>query len=256
MIDYKIIIYLFFTFCILISGCSGYGGSSDKQTSFTELEASFDEQYLHTPIGLKGQVIDEAGKPLSGAMVRLIGWGDASLNNERVAATDQEGWFSLPDLYRRSVLIRVEKGSYYVEIVPVDLQRPLSETMVDTGKIVMTEKKDGRVRMIFAGDVMFGRRYVDRDGDGVEGEPGDLIRPGSRLEDAKAITEYIRPILLMDDFTNVNLESPFITDTSKEVHCILQSQISAVLLQQRLMVGLQSLSSMVVMSMESIQRQT
>jgi|GEM_PF-2107630 hypothetical protein len=216
MIDYKLIISLFFTFCIVITGCSGYGGSSGKQISFSELETSFDEQYLHTPIGLKGQVIDEAGRPLSGAMIRLIGWGDASLNNGRVASTDQDGWFSLPDLYRRSVLIRAEREGYYVEIVPVDLQRPLSETMVDAGKIVMTERKDGRVRMIFAGDVMFGRRYVDRDEDGVEGEIGDLIRPGSRLEDAKAITEYIRPILLVDDFTNVNLESPFITDTSTE----------------------------------------
>jgi len=208
--------FLIILLLLVLPGCSGYGGSSEKQTDFNEIETTFDQQYLNTPIKLNGQVVDESGGVISGATITLTGWGDASVNNGKVVETDDKGFFSFNSLYRRSVLMRVEKDGYYVEIIPVDLQRPLSETAVDTGRVVLTERKEGRVRMIFAGDVMFGRRYLDRDEDGIEGEPGDLIRPGSRLEDAKAITEYIRPVLLEDDLTNVNLESPFITDTSTE----------------------------------------
>ncbi|HEY8375209.1 MAG TPA: CapA family protein, partial [Nannocystis sp.] len=44
------------------------------------------------------------------------------------------------------------------------------------------------------------------DGDGIEGEPDDLIRPKSRAQDAARVLAFVRDVLLTADYAHANLE--------------------------------------------------
>ncbi|AUX46219.1 carbohydrate-binding protein [Sorangium cellulosum] len=184
---------------------------------FEASEAAFDATYAATPIDLTGVVVDEAGSPIAGAEVTAIGWGSGAVNDGEIAFTDAEGAFTLATLARRSVLLRVEIDGYYSEIVPADLHRPLAEPRADTGAIVLTAQRLGRARILVGGDTMFGRRFVDSDEDGVEGEDGDLIRPATREADASAVLTFLRDVLSSADYTQVNLECP-VTDNPATAH--------------------------------------
>ncbi|WP_434042524.1 MULTISPECIES: CapA family protein [Sorangium] len=175
---------------------------------FDATEAAFDATYAATPIDVTGVVVDEAGSPISGAEVTAIGWGSGAVNHGEIAFTDDAGAFTLEALARRSVLLRVEIDGYYSEIIPADLHRPLSAAVAEVGRVVLTVQRPGRARILVGGDTMFGRRFIDSDADGVEGEAGDLIRPGTREADARAVLSFLRDVLSSSDYTQVNLECP------------------------------------------------
>jgi hypothetical protein len=185
--------------------------------SFDGSEATYQSLYLATPIDLTGVVVDEDGAPVSGAVVTMIGWGTGATNAGQTATTGASGAFALSVLARRSSVLRVEHPGHYTEIIPVDLLRPLAESTADVGAIVMVAQEPGRARLIFGGDTMFGRRFVDADEDGIEGEPGDLIQPATRAEDAEALLGFVRDVLETSDHTQVNLECP-ITDNPATPH--------------------------------------
>lgn len=180
--------------------------------AFDSSEASFDAKYANTPITLTGKVVDWSGQPLAGASVTVIGFGEGSENSGEVDVTDASGEFSITGLKRRSALLRVSLGGWYTEIVPVDLQRPIGELSTGAGDVVMTAKKSGRARLVFVGDTMLGRRFTDADEDGIEGEAGDLIRPGSRSADAKNIVSYVRDAISAADYAVANLECTVTAD--------------------------------------------
>jgi poly-gamma-glutamate capsule biosynthesis protein CapA/YwtB (metallophosphatase superfamily) len=181
---------------------------------FDAREVAYDTTYSAATINLTGAVVDEAGEPIAGALITAIGWGSSASNDGETALTGADGQFALSSLARRSVLLRIESDGYYTEIVPTDLHRPLAEAASDTGVVVLTEQRPGRARLMVGGDTMFGRRYVDSDQDGIEGEPGDLIRPGTRAEDAYALFTFMRDVLSSADYTQVNLECPVTDDPS------------------------------------------
>ncbi len=182
--------------------------------TFNDEEDDYDDQYLATPIELTGKIVDEAGNPLNDARISLIGWGDSSDNHDRSTETNSSGELSLTDLSRRNVLVKVELDGYYNEIIPVELQRPLAEDTIDIGTITMAARFDGRVRLIFGGDTMIARKYLDKDQDGVEGESSDLIQLDSIPEDTEALFAYVRDVLESDDHTSVNLETAVTDDLS------------------------------------------
>jgi poly-gamma-glutamate capsule biosynthesis protein CapA/YwtB (metallophosphatase superfamily) len=181
---------------------------------FDAAEAAFDATYGATPIDLTGVVVDEAGVPVAGASITAIGWGSSAANDGDLAITDEAGVFTLPALARRSVLLRVESDGYYVEIVPADLQRPLAESTADLGAVVLSQAQPGRARVMVGGDTMMGRRFVDVDQDGIEGEPGDLIRPATRADDAHLLFNFLRDVLSSADYTQLNLECSVTDDAS------------------------------------------
>lgn len=176
--------------------------------AFDASEASFDATYAATTISLSGLIVDEAGTPVSGAQITAVGWGAAAGNAGATATTGTSGAFVLSSLSRRSILLKVVHASYYSEVLAIDLHRPLAEAAANAGVVVLTRKKAGRARFVFGGDTMFGRRFVDADADGTEGEPGDLIRPATRAADAKALFRFMRDVLSAADYTQINLECP------------------------------------------------
>lgn len=158
------------------------------------------------PIALRGLVVDRAGRPVEGATIELVDFAAASHQATPRAASDADGGFAFTALPRRSVLLRVGTPAHYTEVVPVDLQRPARMTAVGTGAITLTERAEGRARLVFVGDTMFGRRFVDRDQDGEEGEDGELIRPTARITDSRRLLRFVRDALSAADYTLANLE--------------------------------------------------
>jgi poly-gamma-glutamate capsule biosynthesis protein CapA/YwtB (metallophosphatase superfamily) len=193
--------------CAAAGACLMAPGSAGAY-DFDSSEAAFDATYAATPIDLTGIVEDELGQPMKGVSITVIGWGSAAANDGETAFTDAAGAFALPGLARRSVLLRVARPGCYTEIVPVDLHRPLTEPDTDAGVVALTRQRAPRSRIIFGGDTMFGRRFVDADEDGIEGEPGDLIQPATRAADAQALLLFMKDVLSSADYTQVNLESP------------------------------------------------
>jgi len=194
-----------------LSAVAGVFGSSSAHAqpyTFDTSESSFDSTYATTTISLSGTVTTRTGTAIPNATVTVIAWGAASANNAKTATTTATGTFTITGLGRRSVLLQITAAGYYTEIIPVDLQRPTTETTTSAGTLRMTTRQTGRVRVLFGGDTMFGRRFVDADQDGIEGEAGDLIRPTSRAADAQAIVTYMRNVISAADYSISNLESP------------------------------------------------
>ncbi|MFY0540479.1 CapA family protein [Nannocystis pusilla] len=160
---------------------------------------------IHTKIALAGTVVDRQGQPISGATVQVLAFGAGAANAGRTATTDGSGAFELEDLDRRSVLLKVTRAGYYPEILPADLHRPAYEASTGVGNLTLTDKKTGRVRLMFVGDTMFGRRFTDEDQDGQQ-EAGDLIRSGSRAADAQKVVRYVADALASADYSVANLE--------------------------------------------------
>lgn len=181
---------------------------------FDAIEANHQAVYAATPIDLQGRVVDEMGFAIADANLTLVGWGDSIANDGEAGLSAGAGDFEIVALARRSVLLLVEAEGYYTEVLPVDLQRPLDEIAVDLGDISLRAQQFGRARLTFGGDAMFGRRMIDADEDGVLGESGDLLHPGSLGPDTAALFDFITPVLVADDHTAINLETPVTDDLS------------------------------------------
>lgn len=168
-------------------------------------EREFQAQFEQSKVALRLEVVSVSGQPLAGAQVELLdsqGRVQASqgLSNDR-------GIAELTGLARRNAFVRVTLPGYYQEWIPVALHRPLSQTLVSLGPVQLVERAPHRMRMTFAGDVMFGRRYYDRDEDGILGEEGDLLFVGSVAQNTQDLFRYMQGYLTSDDHSSVNLET-------------------------------------------------
>lgn len=168
---------------------------------FDDAEQAYQDAYLATPIGVQGRIVDEHGLPLDGAQLRLIAWGESAVNDGEATTSWFGGTFSLPDLARRNALLEVSLAGHYTEIIPIELQQNLDTDVIELPDIELVEQREGRVRLTFAGDAMFGRRMFD---DGV-------LAHATLTADTEALFRYVEPLLWADDHTAINLETP-ITD--------------------------------------------
>jgi hypothetical protein len=141
---------------------------------------------------LTGRVVDERGVPVPGASVVVAG---------RTASADQDGAFRLP-VPDRPVLVRAD--------APKHLSRTQAAEPGDPEVIRLTTGADETVSLRFGGDVMFGRRFYDRneDGDGSDG----LLPEDASVAEHRALLEPVEPLLRDADITVVNLETPILDD--------------------------------------------
>ena len=168
---------------------------------------------VETPIALGGRVVDADGEPLSGVTVGLHG---------QETSTDDGGRFSLSGVPRCNDLLTLEAAGFHAERVPVHLVHPVDQSLIEIGDLPLKAEDPDRVRMLFAGDVIFGRRFVDVD----ESTPFDEVPP----HDAEALIDatdpypgtrdtftWVHPLLQGYDHVAVNLES-VVTETPDTPH--------------------------------------
>ncbi len=173
------------------------GPASAHAYGFDSSDEAFSFLYLSTPIAIHGRVVDERGLALDGAQLRLIGWGEAIVNDGEATTSWTGGSFDLPNLARRNVLLEVSLAGYYTEVIPIELQRPIDEELVELPDITLVAEQFGRARLSFAGDAMFGRRMFDR----------GILHQAKLAADTKALFRFVEPVLHADDHTAINLET-------------------------------------------------
>lgn len=185
------------------SACSPVESAAEDQGR--DLEA-----FAALPIDLVGTVVDPTGHPLAGAQVTGPGVD---------ATTGEDGAFAVRGLPRRNLELRVEAPGHHVERVATHLARGRAVALADTWPIVLRPRGPDEVRLVFGGDVSFGRRFLDPE----ETTPVDQVPfshpeasidaadPGPGTREALA---WVAPMLGDADFAAVNLESPVLSDPS------------------------------------------
>jgi len=177
----------------------------------SEIEAW--ETLFATSISVGGRVVDASGAPIEGATVEAAGQSDD---------TNAEGFFSIAGLDRQNVLVSVTASGFHADEVPAHLLREIEVTKVDLGDVPLTAEDEGTVRVLFTGDVIFGRRFVDLD----ESTPFDQVPPddaealilsGDPYPGSKQAFHWVESWLDGYDYVSVNLES-VVTDTPDTPH--------------------------------------
>lgn len=140
---------------------------------------------------LSGRVLNLDGGPIAEAT--LEAWDGSSWTPLGISAAD--GRFAAS----ASTPARWVRASAEGFLPRVRAARPNEDVTLRLGD------DDGEtVRMLFAGDTMFGRRYYDP---GDDGRPA-LVHAGTELSDIAAVLDQVAPLLEGADLVSVNLESP------------------------------------------------
>ncbi|MBN9688015.1 MULTISPECIES: CapA family protein [unclassified Corallococcus] len=176
-----------------------------------EAERTARHDYACTGIALEGSLVSTAGTPVADAVMKV---GDAQ------ARTNASGHFRFPVLPRHNRLLTVEAEAFRPAVVAVELRRGLTEKRVTLPPVRLSPKEG--VRMLFAGDVSLGRRFLDPDdttprNQMPKDDPAALIRVSDPLPGTKAVFTHVRPYFQAADFRAVNLETP-VTDHPATPH--------------------------------------
>lgn len=143
---------------------------------------------------LRGLVIDLDGKPIAGAHVSA---------REATGVTGQDGWFSL-DTSGQGQWVTISHPAFIARTRAMRSEKPT---------LFRLTPQDGKtISLLFTGDVMFGRRFFDRNEDGAFSD--GLIPEHPTLTDHLRLIEPIRPLLENADLTIINFESAISDDPS------------------------------------------
>lgn len=140
-----------------------------------------------------GRVVDIDGEPIPGVTVTFSGGGSAATGLDGrfvIASRVRGGWVTAT---RRGYLSRTRAAQAGDET--------LIRLLVDDGQTV---------RLLFGGDVMFGRRFYDQNDDGDRSD--GLLRPGASTDEHLRLLDGVAPMLADADLSIVNLETPLIAD--------------------------------------------
>ncbi|HZH78110.1 MAG TPA: CapA family protein, partial [Archangium sp.] len=184
------------------AGCMEAPAEDDPALPEGEREAR--RLYACTAISLTGRVVAADGTPVAGATVRVHG---------QRARTGRQGAFRFPTLPRRNALVEVEAGGFRPFVVPVELRRALGEAAVEVPALVLSPVAPEVARMLFTGDVMLGRRFLDPTDTTPPGRlptdvPGAFIRVSAPDAGSRSVLGFVRPLFQGADLTAINLESP------------------------------------------------
>lgn len=135
------------------------------------------------------QVVDERWRPVADAVVTPVRRGDG-------AVTDRAGQARLRAAH--PVLVRVRANGH--------LSRTLAVAPGQTSVAVLTRQTARTLSVRFGGDVMFGRRFYDRNEDGRTSDA--LLAQDATVADHERLLRPVEPLLSDSDLTVVNLETP------------------------------------------------
>lgn len=178
-----------------------------QDTNAPRSEMKAERRLLRMPIRFSARVLDAAGRPLPGAMVTLNGFTNL---------TDTNGVFFFKRMTRTNALMRITAPGYRDELLAAVLELPPRTRLATLGDIPLTPANSG-VRMLFGGDTMFGRRFVDPENITPRGQmPPDntnaLILVSDPLPGTLKTVQYVKPYFQEADFTSVNFETPVLDD--------------------------------------------
>ncbi|MCF6218184.1 MAG: CapA family protein [Gammaproteobacteria bacterium] len=200
-----------YRFCLLVliasllwslSGCEKNDAVS--VSDFLQQEQLLRDRYQNNTVDIHGEVVDESGNPVEGALVAALGVQ---------GYTDQQGRFSLQNLARKNVLLSVDATRFRLFQHPLKMQIPVTQQLLQLAPFILTAKNSNEARLLFGGDLSFARRFLDplelASRDEIPADyPGALIRSSDPLPGSRQALDYIRSTLMQADFPVINFESP------------------------------------------------
>lgn len=205
--------------CLQIAACGG-GGTGDTAGDIVETanpaieqELVAQQDYYATPVNLQGIVVDDTGAPLAGSSVGIGG---------RSVVTGSDGRFEFDQTARDNGLLTVSAAGRRAEHLPIHLAQPAGIGTVALEPVVLPAARSSNVRILFGGDVAFGRRFLDPDESTPRDElppddPAALIQVSDPEPGTRAVVEALRPWFQEADFGVVNFETP-VTDNPATPH--------------------------------------
>ncbi|MCG7548865.1 CapA family protein [Pseudoalteromonas sp. Of7M-16] len=192
---------------IFISACSVEDPYETGPTESQQAEQEEQDKQESQTAQWQITIADTNGNAVNSASIVVAGVSYLSDNNGRV---------SLPSFKPGNYSISVTKAGFEPLLIT---QQLLSSDQQLT--LQLKTKPTDAITLFFAGDTMFGRRYMDPSlvtmGNSLPDVEGALIRAQTAAQDAVAITKYIKPLVEQADFSSVNLETPILS-TPISVH--------------------------------------
>lgn len=224
--EIKIIVFL--VCCLFNAGCKETNTektNNQNENQKAELETQTDLQQTTSSViaapeleqqnwlQVEGIVLDHNGIPVSGARICIAGI---------TVLADYQGHFVFTELRRENDLLIVMTPDYRTEYIPVYLSYPDSVDQVTIDPVVLNPRWPGHVRMLFGGDVAFGRRFLDPDNqtplDQIpEDHPEALIKASDPESGTRQVLQAIRPWYQEVDYGVFNFETP-VTDNPATPH--------------------------------------
>lgn len=169
-----------------------------------EQEVQAREEYYATPISITGEIRSTTGNAVSGAQVEVQGLEEG---------VGDQGTFTLSPLLRHNALLTVKAEGFYSEVIPVQLAVAQDQAQVALDPIYLEPERPEYARLFFAGDVSFGRRFVDTKeltpwSELPEDDPEALIQASDPEPGAAASFDWIYPLFEGADYRSLNLETP------------------------------------------------
>jgi hypothetical protein len=123
------------------------------------------------------------------------------------------GTFTLSPRLRENALLTVRAPGFYPEVIPVQLAVAQDQGNVALDPILLEPERSGYARLFFAGDVSYGRRFVDTQEvtpltEIPEDDPDALIQASDPEPDTRATFDWVEPLYRYADFRSLNLETP------------------------------------------------
>ena len=170
------------------------------------------EEYFATPISLSAQVLSASGESIPGVTVEIQGLEESS----------DSGRFTLSPLLRKNALLTVQAPGFYTEVIAVQLAVAQDQDVVALDPILLEPERSGYARMFFAGDVSYGRRFVDTTESTPLTElppddPDALIQASDPEPGTRVTFDWVEPLFRYADFRSLNLETP-VTRTPDTPH--------------------------------------
>lgn len=192
---------------IFISACKVEDPYETEETQSQQTEIQLREQYFQNTDSVTVTILNENNEAASNVSVKL---------NGVVYISDNAGKISLKNMPYGNYRLDINASNYLPHIETLSISNTSNSKT-----ITLLSKKTNEVELLFAGDTMFGRRYLDPSLSTMSADIPNideaLIRPSSASEDAKKLSQYVAPLFLAADFASVNLESP-VTGTPQTVH--------------------------------------
>ncbi|CAM3812152.1 MULTISPECIES: CapA family protein [Pseudoalteromonas] len=192
---------------LIIVGCKVEEPYDSGDTQAQNNEALQRDDYLKQTFNGKITIVDEQGNGVAALTVNFAG---------KTYQTDVNGNINYSAIIMGNHRLIIADDNYF------PIAATISVINNNTAQqLTLVPKSSNAVSLLFAGDTMFARRFLDpslatmtADIPDVEGA---LIRPATAAENAQALTQFVAPFFKAADFASVNLETP-ITSTPESVH--------------------------------------
>ncbi len=168
-----------------------------------EREVLAREEYFATPISVSAQVLSASGESIPGVKVEIQGLEEGN----------DSGSFTLSPLLRQNALLTVQAPGFYTEVIPVQLAVAQDQGIVTLDTILLEPERSDYARIFFAGDVSYGRRFVDtQETTPLTALPPDdpeaLIQASDPEPDTRTTFDWVEPLFRYADYRSLNLETP------------------------------------------------